>query len=204
MMERRVKRSQTIDLGRMRKQFLPATKPLSVAIAAASLAGCSDDQEVFVISSVYDCINQTNWDMATCEAAYQKAMEESEYSEPRFATRQDCEAEFGFNSCNEEFNGYSPDMVGFLVEEGIDEVGDLIAYNTLYRYKGRHKSLRGYVLADGTPVLNQRGRYFVNKKALLTPKIRKANTKTLSRGGFGRQAVAKVAAARSASRSWGG
>lgn len=204
------KRTHNIDLARMRKMVgKPAVKPLLAAIAGVGLAGCSSDEDVRIAYSIEDCADNTGLTEEQCEIAYRRAIQEAQSSAPKFTDERDCEANFGFNNCARDDNGwFMPALVGFVVAEVIDEVDDAIErrhYSPVYRNRDRD-----LVLSDGGSIrYGGSGKYSVRKGAN-APKtsVKKPypkGTKTLSRGGFGSTASAKSSwGGGKSSRSWGG
>ncbi|WHI47775.1 DUF1190 domain-containing protein [Microbulbifer sp. EKSA008] len=204
-----MKRTKNINLARMRKgggsNFL--LRPLALGVAAA-LVGCSSDEEVKVVSSVDDCVANTQLDEAQCEAAYQRAVEEAERTGPKYSRLSQCEAEFG--SCQETSSGvWMPLMAGFMVGSMLndrDRHYNYGYYNPVYRYSGSRYRDK-LMTADGG-IIGDYGRssYKVDKSATAPkPKV----TKTVSRGGFGAVASAKSnwgggRSSSGGSRGWGG
>ncbi|MEW5250037.1 DUF1190 domain-containing protein [Microbulbifer discodermiae] len=202
-----MKRTGYIDLARMRKDrganFV--LRPLVIGVAAA-LMGCSADEEVKVVSSVQDCVDNTSLDQAKCEAAYQRALAEAERTGPKYANLSQCESEFG--NCRETGSGvWMPLMTGFMVASLLDSDRRHYSgyYNPVYRYSGSRYRDR-LMTADGQ-VIGRYGKtsYTVDKSATQPkPKV----TRTVSRGGFGAVASAKSnwGGGRSGGRSggWGG
>ena len=204
------KRTRTIDLMQMRKVVnKPAIKPLLAAIAGIGLVGCSSKEEVSIAYSIDDCADNTSLTEAQCEVAYRNALMEAERSSPKFVDLNDCEANYGFNNCTQDNNGwFMPALVGFVVAEVIDEVGDAFErrhYSPVYRNRDRD-----LVFSDGGAIsYGGHGKYQIPKGSNAPKtKVKKPypkGTKTLSRGGFGSTASAKSSwGGGKSSRSWGG
>lgn len=195
------KRTRDIDLARMRKVATkPALKPLLAAIAGIGLIGCSSKDDVKIAYSIEDCADNTSLTEEQCEVAYRHALAEAERSAPKFIDLRDCETNFGFNNCIQDSNGwFMPALVGFVIAEAVDEVGDAIErqyYSPAYRNRNRD-----LVLSDGSSIsYGGHGKYHIpkdaNKPKASVKKPHPKGTKTLSRGGFGSTASAKS--------SWGG
>ncbi|WP_444885395.1 DUF1190 domain-containing protein [Microbulbifer sp. PSTR4-B] len=207
-----MKRSKNINLARMRKgrgaSFV--LRPLAMGITVA-LVGCSSDEEVKVVSSVEDCVNNTQLDEAQCEAAYQKALAEAERTGPKYANLSQCETEFG--SCRESSSGFwMPLMTGFMVASLLNDndrrYHSYGHYNPVYRYSASGSRYYDRLMTADGQVIGRYGKnsYTVDKTAMdPKPKV----TKTVSRGGFGAVASAKSnwgggRSSSSRSRSWGG
>jgi len=196
-----MKRTKHINLDMMRKglkkRFLQ--HPLALGITVATLAGCGNQEEVNVVSSVEECASKTELNLEECEAAYQKAVAEAERTGPKYNSRAQCEAEFGRGQCGASRSGsvFMPMMAGFMVGQmlsGSNNYGGA-SYNPVYRYNRPYSSLHNRIMtADGT-VIGRPGQssYRVSKSSMKsTPTV----PRTVSRGGFGSVASAKS--------SWGG
>lgn len=207
-----MKKTRHIDLSLLRKQVRKfSLAPLTVGVAAA-LAGCSGEpqERVKVVSSVDDCVGQTELSVEQCQAAYQEALAEAERTGPRYQHQYLCEADFG--QCQQSSSGFfTPFITGYIVAEIIDEVGDAFErkhrrrYNPVYTYqKSGSKHRQKIMTADGT-ILGSAGKSSYKVPSSVT-KPKPAVTRTISRGGFGAQASAKSnwGGGKSSSRGWGG
>lgn len=199
-----MKRTQHIDLSRLRKttHFLPV-KPLVIAIAAV-LAGCSPKQEeVRFVTSVSDCATNSGLSMAECEVAYKKALDEAKRTGPKYNNRYECETEFGDNRCQRSSSGFfTPFMTGFLVSSVINNIGN--RYNPVYSYANPYSNHRDrLMLSDGTVVGRTGSRTYSVPQGTSTKKMPTAR-KTVSRGGFGSAASAKSTWGSKRSGGWGG
>ncbi len=193
-----MKRSKSIDLSRMRKTA-------AVAITAIALIGC-DEEEVTVVSSVEECAQKTKLSSEECQKAYDQAMAESTKAAPKYTSISDCEAEFGMEQCQGDAQGYNyyPMMDGFMV--GLDMV-DLVAgyyYHPVYLYHGPSSTMRGRYMTASGDSLGRPGQrsYSVSGSSMRTSTPR--STSTMSRGGFGKAAVARSSYSSSSRSSFGG
>ena len=111
-----MKRSKSINLALMRKK--PSNnllKSLALGVAATSLAGCDDSEDVEVVTSILDCVDDTVMSVEQCRTAYQNALNESERIGPKYPTEDGCESEFGDGQCRRNsFGSFTPLMVGYL------------------------------------------------------------------------------------------
>jgi uncharacterized protein YgiB involved in biofilm formation len=202
-----VKRTKEINLHFMRKIGSPARplfKPLALAIAALSLAACTAKEEVKVVASVDDCKSNTSLTVEQCEAAYAKAVAEAERTGPKYRARADCEAEFGYQRCQQSHRGglFMPLMAGFMVGNLLNNNRGY-SYNPVYQYRsGSSYSNNRLMTADGS-VIGSPGKssYSVNPSTL---KSKPSVTRTVSRGGFGAKASAKSSWGGGKSKGWGG
>ena len=96
-----MKRTQRINLERMRKQRMPGLlKPITLAVAGVALSGCDvNREEARVYSSIAECQSSIPEQARACEAAYQDALAESQRTAPKYANQADCEFEFGPENC---------------------------------------------------------------------------------------------------------
>ncbi|MBU2881126.1 DUF1190 domain-containing protein [Psychrosphaera sp. B3R10] len=209
-----MKRTKIIDLSAMRK-IKPSylVKPITLAVAAAMLSACGggNSQEVTFVKSVDDCVSNTDFTLAQCEVAYEKALEEAEKTGPKYKSMASCESEFGPQQCLTDRSGsfFMPFMAGFIVNQLLfDRSRNYYggSYNPVYRYNRPYSRYHDtLMLSDGTSI----GKYGKNKfkvsKSATSPKPK--ITKTVSRGGFGSVASAKSSwggGKSSSSKGWGG
>jgi uncharacterized protein YgiB involved in biofilm formation len=97
-----VRKRSHINLQHWRKQ--PSFSRLVVAIGAAGLSACSDDnrRDVYIATDPYSCSQHTGLGFEECELAYRKALLEAQQTAPRYRTLDDCRAEFGYYNCDPE------------------------------------------------------------------------------------------------------
>lgn len=199
---RATKRSSTIHRQHFRKRPI-RLKPLA-ALIATLFVGCSARQDAQVVASVPDCANNTKLTLQECEAAYQKALAASEKTAPKYATENQCEAEFGADQCTKGRTGsFMPFMTGFLVSSLLDFSRNY--FNPVYQYRGPGAA-HGRIMTPHGQILGPAGhrRYKVRNETLTKPIP--TVQRTVSRGGFGSQAAAKSNWGGSSRRSggWGG
>ncbi|WP_271271535.1 DUF1190 domain-containing protein [Aliamphritea hakodatensis] len=183
-----MKRTQAINLQRMRKCLKPRLKPLAVAVSSVMLVSCSD-VDVEVYESVAQCIAENPLMLQDCEAAYRHAQSESFRTGPKYQTEPACEDEFGDEQCipynvlnNQTW--FMPIMAGFLFYNGNDWDNDDYISSPLYSSKSRRSRVFGkWTSADGIVYGPKRyGTITVDKSSF---KLKPTTTRTLSRGGFG-------------------
>lgn len=198
-----MKRSKQINLDLMRKK--PTTnvlKSLAVGLAATSLTACDSGEEVEIVTSILDCVDDTVMGVEQCRTAYQDALNESERIGPKYPSEQSCESEFGDDQCRRNaFGSFTPIMVGYLFANSLwdnDRNRYGASLNPVYRYfrpfSAMHNKL---VTADGQIIGEDDSRKYKMKKKSL--KKKPSMTKTVSRGGFG-----SIARTKSGKSSWGG
>ena len=198
-----MKRSKNINLAAMRKQpAKKAVQALAVGLAATSLVGCDSGEEVEVVTSILDCVDDTVMGVEQCRTAYQNALNESERIGPKYPSEDSCESEFGEDQCRRNsFGSFTPIMVGYLFANSLwdrDSNRYGASYNPVYRYFRPFSSLHNkLVTAEGEVIGDSDdGKFKMKKKSL---KKKRSVTKTVSRGGFG-----SVARSKSSRSSWGG
>ncbi|MFD1216445.1 MULTISPECIES: DUF1190 domain-containing protein [Microbulbifer] len=196
------KRTRSINLDHMRKKTARnlVLRPIALGVVAA-LMGCSSKEEVKVVASVTECVDQTELDQEQCEAAYQQALREAERTGPKYDSRQLCEAEFG--SCRDSGSFWMPLMTGFMVGQMLDGRDRHHYYNPVYRYSNPYSRHYDRLMTADGGVVGRSGRasYTVPKSAT---KPKPAVSRTVSRGGFGAVASAKSSWGGGRSGGWGG
>lgn len=201
-----MKRSQRINPAALRKRFKP--KPLTLAIAATTLAGCSSSVQTRIYESVAQCADANPGFENRCETAYQLALAKATRTGPRYAKLEDCEYDFGEANCvaYEALSGnqYVPVLAGFALRRPFDDSwddddwDDDNYYIGLYRSYGRGARYRNQWLTGDGAALGPTSRRMVS---IDSDSFRaKTTTRTLSRGGFGRMAASRS----SRSGGWGG
>ncbi|KDM89860.1 DUF1190 family protein [Photobacterium galatheae] len=215
-----MKRTKEVNLPGMRKQWRPfAVAPVTAAISAGLLAGCSDPkEEAKLYHTLYDCKTDNPSYEAQCEAAYESALKEAARTAPKFMTQRDCVAEFGQNSCISapENNWFMPAMAGFMFARLLEDKRSYSGGRGYYsqpmfsssypssRYYGRWTTADGY---DFGSYRYKNAKVIINKDQM---KPKPTVSRTISRGGFGSSAAAKSSwsskssSSSSSSRSWGG
>lgn len=200
-----MKRTRYINLERMRKASIGrfAARPLALGVAAAALVGCAPKEEVKVVKSVEDCVDNTRLDEQQCEAAYKKALIEAERTGPKFRSERLCESEF--DNCQQTGGGmWMPLMTGFMVASMLDNRDRHYGYyNPVYRYSKPHSNYYNRLMTADGEVIGRYGRssYTVDRSST---RPKPTVTRTVSRGGFGSVASAKSSWGGGRSGGWGG
>ena len=175
--------------------------------AALTLAGCEEPVEVGVFETVQQC-TVMGYSESACETAIAAASREHLQSAPRYASRADCEAEFG--TCESATAAASdtppsqtqgpdqqaaqssmgsffmPLMAGYMMGQMMG--GRSAMAQPLYRPMGdaaRQAGGTGFYTGAGTKVATQTGLARVPQAALTSTR---ASGTTLARGGFGARA----------------
>jgi uncharacterized protein YgiB involved in biofilm formation len=181
-----------------KKHKLFSVKPLTMAIATATLVACDNPREAKVYRDAGHCIAENPNLSEACEAAYQKAKAEASRSGPKFQTETICEAEFGDGNCipyrsTGGQNWFMPAVAGFLLAKalGRNDYESSPLFTSYSRYSPNYGQ---WTTVDGSQYGNRR--YGSLKVPADTFKPKPTVTKTISRGGFGSTVSAKS--------SWGG
>lgn len=201
------KRSKSINLSRMRKQF--ALKPLAIGVAGMFLTACGGDRQDSVIyTSLDECIDDNPASAADiCRAAYQEALEEANRTGPKFSTESDCEYEFGPNQCRTVNTNtgsfFMPFMAGYMVSNLLSpnryyQQPLYTSYSPYSPFRMRWAMADGYIF-DGDI---RKKRYKVRSSVYdKKPTV----SRTIKRGGFGSSVRAKSSWGSSSRKSsWGG
>lgn len=222
-----MKRTQYVNLATFRKSWRSARiTPVALAVGAVfMLSGCEKtDETVSLYQNADDCSKANPSGSAQCVAAYDAAKKDAEKTAPKYASREDCIAEFGEGQCTQtpaqsgvasdegQSSGsmWMPLMAGYMMGRMMS--GGAYAQQPLFSSKNPASPANGkFVDATGKNYgpATAGGRTMNVPKTAMAPKP--AVTKTITRGGFG-ESVAKqtsmqrssTAAPRSAGRSMGG
>ena len=98
-----MKRTKNINHSSFRKSWSARhLTPVALAVTAVfMLAGCEkSDETVSLYQNADDCSAANPGKAAECTTAYTNAVKEAERTAPKYATREDCVAEFGEGQCS--------------------------------------------------------------------------------------------------------
>lgn len=221
-----MKRTKQINHASFRKSWSARhLTPVALAVTAVfMLAGCEQsDETVSMYQNADDCASANPGKSEQCTVAFNQAKEEAVKTAPKYATREDCVAEFGEGQCQQapaqagvgttnaesQSSGsfWMPLMAGYMMGRMMG--GGMAAQQPLFTSKNPASPANGkFVDASGksygaaTP-----GRTMTVPKSALAPKP--ATTSTVTRGGFGDSVAKQTAMQRSSSatgssRSMGG
>ncbi|WP_411755416.1 DUF1190 family protein [Serratia sp. (in: enterobacteria)] len=219
-----MKRTKNINKDTFRKSWRSyRVAPVALAISAVfMLAGCEQaDETVSLYKNADDCSTSNPSMSEQCTTAYNNALKEAEKTAPKYATREDCVAEFGEAQCTQapaqagmaaesQSSGsmWMPLMAGYMMGRMMGGGG--YAQQPLFTSKNAASPANGkFVDASGKSYgpASAGGRSMTVPKTAMAPKP--AVTNTVTRGGFG-ESVAKQtsmqrsSATSSSSRSMGG
>lgn len=163
------------------------SKAVALSLMGASallLQACDDpDVEAKVYRDVKNCIDTGDLTPEQCIDMHKEALKEHLQNAPRFASRDDCYAQFGANDCQGYSNSsggsvWLPLMMGFLASRALDSYSQGSA--PLYRTRQAPGSL---TTGNGYSVGNRYGSTARLPEWATQPT--RSRTQTISRGGFG-------------------
>ena len=223
-----MKRTKNINHAMFRKSWgARHLTPVALAVTAVfMLAGCEqNDETVKMYQNADDCSSANPGKSAECKITYDNALKEAARTAPKYASREDCVAEFGEGQCQQapaqagvatenqaqaQQSGGSfwmPLMAGYMMGRLMGG-GAGYAQQPLFSSKNPASPAYGqYTDASGKSYgAAQPGRSATVSKTAMAPKP--ATTTTVTRGGFGESVAKQASMQRSASgtstRSMGG
>ena len=223
-----MKRTKNINHAMFRKSWgARHLTPVALAVTAVfMLAGCEqNDETVKMYQNADDCSSANPGKSAECKTTYDNALKEAARTAPKYASREDCVAEFGEGQCQQapaqagvatenqaqaQQSGGSfwmPLMAGYMMGRLMGG-GAGYAQQPLFSSKNPASPAYGqYTDASGKSYgAAQPGRSATVSKTAMAPKP--ATTTTVTRGGFGESVAKQASMQRSASgtsiRSMGG
>lgn len=158
---------------------------LAMGASALALSACGESETpAGVYTSVDQCIADKQFTDAECRKAFDTAKEEHKKVAPKYASKADCEADFGAGKCEESpyrttsgTSTFMPLLVGYMLGRTLSGQPGF-APQPLYRTPGDSTFRTG----DNRPVTSKTGLQSVPHSA--TTSAFKSSTTT--RGGFGR------------------
>lgn len=204
-----MKRTKSINHASFRKSWSARHfTPVALAVTAVfMLAGCEkSDETVSLYQNADDCSAANPGKNAECATAYNNALKEAERTAPKYATREDCVAEFGADQCQQapvqaglapesqaqaQSSGgfWMPLMAGYMMGRlmgagaGYQQQPLFSSKNPASPAYGQYTDARGKSFGAA-----RSGRTMTVPKSAMAPKP--ATTTTITRGGFG-ESVAK-------------
>lgn len=215
-----MKRTKNIRHAAFRKsRVIRHLTPVAMAVSAVfMLSGCEQkDEKVSMYMNADQCSQANPGQSAQCTTAYNNAVKEAARTAPKYASREDCVAEFGENQCQQvpaaagadtqhSSSPWMPLMAGYMMGRMMGGMSQ-----PLFTPRNPASPARGqFVDASGRsygPAYG--GRSMTVPKTAMAPKP--ATTRTITRGGFGdsvarQQASQRHSATRApaSGRSFGG
>lgn len=220
-----MRRTKNINHATFRKSWSARhLTPVALAVTAViMLAGCEQsDETVSMYQNADDCSTANPGKSAECTTTYNNALKEAERTAPKYATREDCVAEFGEGQCQQApaQAGMVPEsqaqtqssgsfwmplmagyMMGRMMSGGAQQQPLFSSRNPASPAYGQYTDAGGKSYGAAQP-----GRTATVPKTAMAPKP--ATTSTITRGGFGdsvaKQTTMQRSATGSTSRSMGG
>ena len=161
---------------------------ITMGISVIALTACDEPKvEALVFDDLQQCLADKDLTREQCESNYNAAREQHAAVAPKYASRAECEAEFGAEKCEQapqrtESGGsiFMPLMMGYMMGSMMNR--GAVAPQPLYRSAGDAKTYR---TADNQKIGTTTGRTQIGQSAARAPAMK---TSTVSRGGFGASA----------------
>jgi uncharacterized protein YgiB involved in biofilm formation len=160
---------------------------LAMGASALALTACGESESpAGVYTSVEQCVADKQFTTAECDKAFATAKDEHKKVAPKYASKTECEADFGVGKCEDAptkttsgTSMFMPLMIGYMLGRTLGGQPGF-APQPLYRGQGDSTFRTG----DNRAVTNKTGVQNVpHSTTSSAPK-----TTTTSRGGFGRNA----------------
>ncbi|QKE54395.1 membrane protein [Salmonella phage vB_SalM_SA002] len=184
-----MKRTKNINHDRFRKvrRYGTLTMALMAVSGAFVMTGCDEpaDQPVAMYKNSDDCVKANPSETEQCNKAWQRALQESDKTGPKYNSQGECTDEFGYGQCYQTHSSgggmvYMPYPGGFMY-------GNHGSYSQPLYSSSRPSSpmYRSFSDASGHNYGSSiSGRNIMTTRSNIAPKA--ATTSTVTRGGFGR------------------
>lgn len=184
-----MKRTKNINHDRFRKvrRYGTLTMALMAVSGAFVMTGCDEpaDQPVAMYKNSDDCVKANPSETEQCNKAWQRALQESDKTGPKYNSQGECTDEFGYGQCYQTHSSgggmvYMPYPGGFMY-------GNHGTYSQPLYSSSRPSSpmYRSFSDASGHNYGSAiSGRNIMATRSNIAPKP--ATTSTVTRGGFGR------------------
>lgn len=197
-----IKRTRSINKFTFRKNFKlkPIALSLFVALSVSACGGSDDTEQLTIYSDVQDCISNNPNLVAECNAVYEGAIKEAIETAPKYASIEECTADFGAENCQavppatdpslasaqQQSSGsfFMPLLAGFMMGKMMSGMnGNNMAHKPVYSPKD----------ATGRPTnfYDSSGKSYGAAQSGKTVSVPKSDIKskpagTVQRGGFGK------------------
>jgi uncharacterized protein YgiB involved in biofilm formation len=159
---------------------------LMVSVSLIALTACDEPKvDASVFKDMEQCKNDPMMRSGQCEASFKEARGQHASVAPKYATKADCQADFGDEKCEtapyQTSSGgsvFMPMMMGYMMGSMLGGRSSMMS-QPLYRSSKNPSAFR---TADNRNVGSTTGRTSVAKSATSRPSFKKS---TMSRGGFG-------------------
>ncbi len=164
----------------------PKAGTLAMGVSLFALAACEEPKvEAALYETVQQCIDNGSATPEQCEANFKEAQSQHVAVSPKYASREDCQADFGAGKCERSpfqtttgGSVFMPLMAGYMMGSFLGGRRSM-APQPLYRAASSPSTFR---TADNRSAGATTGRTQVARSATTRPSVK---TATRSRGGFG-------------------
>ena len=185
---RRLMRSRALHV-----TSLMATASFSLAACGAPQVAAPDPEPALAYTSLDECKAANDITDTECDAGYANAQQQAARDAPKYATREECEGQWGPSQCQPNNQGgggsfFTPLLTGFVIGQLLNG-GGYRGGGALYRDRNGQYSNGfggGYLSRDyrtGRTIAN--GRDYGGDVARQAPSRVQSRTTVVSRGGFG-------------------
>ena len=185
---RRLMRSRALHV-----TSLMATASFSLAACGAPQVAAPDPEPALAYTSLDECKAANDITDTECDAGYANAQQQAAKDAPKYATREECEGQWGPSQCQPNSQGgggsfFTPLLTGFVIGQLLNG-GGYRGGGALYRDRNGQYSNGfggGYLSRDyrtGRTIAN--GRDYGGDVARQAPSRAQSRTTVVSRGGFG-------------------
>jgi uncharacterized protein YgiB involved in biofilm formation len=162
------------------------TISLMVSVSLVALTACDEPKvDASVFKNLDQCKNDPMMRSEQCEASFKEARGQHASVAPKYASKADCQADFGEEKCEaapyKTSSGgsvFMPMMMGYMMGSMLGGRSSMMS-QPLYRSS---KNPGAFRTADNRNVGSKTGRTSVAKSATSRPSFKNS---TMSRGGFG-------------------
>lgn len=165
-----------------------AFSAIALSIAATGCAPAEPNAEVYSFSNTEECMESGSFSRSECEAQIQEAIAKHNVIAPQFASIEECEKEYGKNSCSppqsqaQDSGYFVPMMMGFMMARMMDGSGlSSGATQPLYQNSSQ-RGTNNFTTANGRAM--SKGMTTANTRTVRAP----TRATNVSRGGMGSSA----------------
>ena len=175
---------------------------LAMGVSALALSACGEETtQAGVYASVEQCIQDKQYTEAECRDAFGKARADHERVAPKYASKEECEADFGAGKCEQSQTTrtstgssiFLPLIAGYMMGKFMG--GNAMSGQPLYKSANDPNTFRN---GDNKAVASKTGAQPVPASATSPAQSRSTTT---ARGGFGSGAAVHGSSSSSSSRS---
>lgn len=205
-----LKRTRSINKFTFRKNFKlkPIALSLLVAFGVVACGGSDDTEQLTIYADAQDCISNNPNMVSECNAVYEGAIKEAIETAPKYATFEECTADFGAENCQsvqatgnsvanaeqavQQSSGggfFMPLLAGFMMGKMMSGMagGNNMAHKPVYSPKDATGRPTNFYDSSGKSY----GAAQAGGRTVSVPKndIKSKPAGTMQRGGFGKMAA---------------